>query len=268
MPALFIGLLPIFAKTITIKKMTRYCFFLKGLLCCALGIFHQTLAAQPVNISSPDGRMNVVVTEENGKLFYEVSRDNVSFLEKSPLGVVTNVADWSQGLTIVDSETKNVSDSYSLRTIKQGQVDYQATETVCKIGKGTDRVMDIIFRVSNRDVAYRYRLLPQGQTLAAVVMQEVSSFVLPEGTTTFLCPQSKPMGGFARTSPSYETPYTLDDAMGKNGWGEGYTFPCLFRIGDRGWVLISETGTDGSYVGCRLLNDHDNRYRIGFPQEG
>ena len=268
MPALFIGLLPIFAKTITIKKMTRYCFFLKGLLCCALGIFHQTLAAQPVNISSPDGRMNVVVTEENGKLFYEVSRDNVSFLEKSPLGVVTNVADWSQGLTIVDSETKNVSDSYSLRTIKQGQVDYQATETVCKIGKGTDRVMDIIFRVSNRDVAYRYRLLPQGQTLAAVVMQEVSSFVLPEGTTTFLCPQSKPMGGFARTSPSYETPYTLDDAMGKNGWGEGYTFPCLFRIGDRGWVLISETGTDGSYVGCRLLNDHVNRYRIGFPQEG
>ena len=212
--------------------------------------------------------MNVVVTEENGKLFYEVSRDNVSFLEKSPLGVVTNVADWSQGLTIVDSETKNVSDSYSLRTIKQGQVDYQATETVCKIGKGTDRVMDIIFRVSNRDVAYRYRLLPQGQTLAAVVMHEVSSFVLPEGTTTFLCPQSKPMGGFARTSPSYETPYTLDDAMGKNGWGEGYTFPCLFRIGDRGWVLISETGTDGSYVGCRLLNDHDNRYRIGFPQEG
>ena len=268
MPALFIGLLPIFAKTITIKKMTRYCFFLKGLLCCALGIFHQTLAAQPVNISSPDGRMNVVVTEENGKLFYEVSRDNVSFLEKSPLGVVTNVADWSQGLTIVDSETKNVSDSYSLRTIKQGQVDYQATETVCKIGKGTDRVMDIIFRVSNRDVAYRYRLLPQGQTLAAVVMHEVSSFVLPEGTTTFLCPQSKPMGGFARTSPSYETPYTLDDAMGKNGWGEGYTFPCLFRIGDRGWVLISETGTDGSYVGCRLLNDHVNRYRIGFPQEG
>ena len=182
--------------------------------------------------------------------------------------MVTNVADWSQGLTIVDSETKNVSDSYSLRTIKQGHVDYQATETVCKIGKGADRVMDIIFRVSNRDVAYRYRLLPQGQTLAAVVMQEVSSFVLPEGTTTFLCPQSKPMGGFARTSPSYETPYTLDDAMGKNGWGEGYTFPCLFRIGDRGWVLISETGTDGSYVGCRLLNDHDNRYRIGFPQEG
>ena len=91
---------------------------------------------------------------------------------------------------------------------------------------------------------------------------------MPEGTTTFLCPQSKPMGGFARTSPSYETSYTLDDQMGKNGWGEGYSFPCLFKNGEKGWLLISETGTDCSYVGCRLLNEGGANYKIGFPQAG
>lgn len=64
---------------------------------------------------------------------------------------------------------------------------------------------------------------------------------MPEGTTTFLCPQSAPMGGFARTSPSYETPYTPDAPVGENGWGNGYSFPCLFRNGDNGWTLISET---------------------------
>ena len=38
------------------------------------------------------------------------------------------------------------------------------------------------------------------------------------------------MGGFARTSPSYETPYKADGYHGpKMDWGEGYTFPCLFR---------------------------------------
>lgn len=85
-------------------------------------------------------------------------------------------------------------------------------------------------------------MYPQGETLSCVVKQEVTGFVFPDGTTTFLCPQSKPMGGFARTSPSYETSYTADDVAGKNGWGEGYTFPCLFRNGDNGWVLVSETG--------------------------
>ena len=38
--------------------------------------------------------------------------------------------------------------------------------------------------------------------------------------------------------------------------------------GDKGWVLISETGTDGNYVACRLLNDGGARYKIGFPQQG
>ena len=76
------------------------------------------------------------------------------------------------------------------------------------------------------------------------------------------------MGGFARTAPSYETSYSLDDQMGKNGWGEGYSFPCLFRVGEKGWVLISETGVDGNYVASRLLNVKDGLYRIGFPQQG
>jgi hypothetical protein len=76
------------------------------------------------------------------------------------------------------------------------------------------------------------------------------------------------MGGFARTSPSYETPYACDEPVGKNGWGEGYTFPCLFKTPTAQWVLISETGTDGDYVGCRLLNEQGGTYRIGFPQAG
>ena len=104
--------------------------------------------------------------------------------------------------------------------------------------------------------------------LSCVVKEEMTGFVLPEGSTTFLCPQSKPMGGFARTSPSYETPYKADDSMGKNGWGEGYTFPCLFRNGDKGWILISETGVDSKYCGSRLLGHENGLYTIGFPQEG
>lgn len=111
-------------------------------------------------------------------------------------------------------------------------------------------------------------MYPQGKTLSCVVKQEATGFAFPDGTTTFLCPQSKPMGGFARTSPSYETSYTADDAAGKNGWGEGYTFPCLFRNGDNGWVLVSETGVNGGYCASRLLGHKGGTYTIGFPQEG
>ena len=129
-------------------------------------------------------------------------------------------------------------------------------------------IYDVIFRISNNDVAFKYKMYPQGETLSCVVKQEATGFAFPDGTTTFLCPQSKPMGGFARTSPSYETSYTADDVAGKNGWGEGYTFPCLFRNGDNGWVLVSETGVNGGYCASRLLGHKGGVYTIGFPQEG
>jgi len=230
------------------------------------------MGAVEKRFDSPDGKMTVIVNDEGGKPTYQIVRSGVTFLERSPLGVNTNMAELSHGLTLKDCQVRLVSDEYTLKTTKQSHVKYEATEAVCQFEYDGWRALDIIFRVSNRDVAFRYKLYSKkgrgGETLVAVVKNEASGFVLPEGTTTFLCPQSKPMGGFARTSPSYETSYTLDDTMGKNGWGEGYSFPCLFKNGDKGWVLISETGTDGSYVGCRLLNDGGANYRIGFPQQG
>ena len=220
------------------------------------------------SFTSPDGKLTVVVDDQNGIATYRVNLGATVFIENSPLGLETNMGNYTTDLTLAGCEVKTVKESYDLRNIKQSHVDYEATEAVCSFEKKGKKVMDVIFRVSNRDVAFRYRILPQRDTKVCVVNSEASGFKLPEGTTTFLCPQSRPMGGFARTSPSYETSYTLDDQMGKNGWGEGYSFPCLFHLGDKGWALISETGVDGSYVASRLLNVTNGLYKIGFPQQG
>jgi hypothetical protein len=221
--------------------------------------------------ASPDGNLVVTVSDGGGKPAYKVTLGGTVFLESSRLGLSTNIGDLTQNLTMKDCQIRTVNDVYTLKTTKQSQITYEATEAVCQFVQNDRQVLDVIFRVSNRDVAFRYKLYPRrargGETLVAVINDEASGFVLPEGTTTFLCPQSKPMGGFARTSPSYETSYTLDDQMGKNGWGEGYSFPCLFKT-PAGWLLISETGTDGNYVACRLLNEGGANYKIGFPQPG
>ena len=222
-------------------------------------------------VKSPDGQLAVSLeVKSQGQPCYQVSLGGQAVVLSSPLGVVTNMGDYTQGLTLTAFDTKVVKANYSLRNIKQSQVAYEATEAVAKFSKAGKAVMEVVFRVSNRDVAFRYRILPQKDTRVCVVEREASSFVLPDDATSFLCPQAKPMGGFARTSPSYETSYSLDEPVGKNGWGEGYTFPCLFKTIPTSpvWLLISETGTDGSYVGCRLLNEGGGNYRIGFPQPG
>ena len=237
--------------------------------------------AESREIVSPSGGLKVCVCDDGGKAAYTVSLNGVTCIETSPLGVVLNFADYSSGLKMAQGEAQKIVDvDYSLRNIKRSHVSHKASEMVIPFTKDGKPVFDLMMHVSDNDVAFKYRIHAQGETQVAVVKEEKTGFVLPGGTTTFLCPQSAPMHGFARTSPSYETNYTLDDTMGKNGWNEGYSFPCLFKVAPLPpsgglWLLISETGVDGSYCAGRLLcaatpptGGQGGSYFIGQPQKG
>ena len=242
---------------------------MKFFIAMAMLLVSSVASAEDKQIASPDGKLVVTVSDRDGRPSYSVSYDNVLFLEPSPLGIVANIGDFSSGMSLEKNVLINeIDETYELPSIKQSKVHYVANEAVFLFTQQGKTVYDVIFRISNNDVAFKYKMYPQGETLNCVIRKEATGFAFPDGTTTFLCPQSKPMGGFARTSPSYETSYTADDVAGKNGWGEGYTFPCLFRNGDNGWVLVSETGVNGRYCASRLLGHKEGVYTIGFPQEG
>jgi len=226
--------------------------------------------AEDRKLASPDGRIEVTVSDSDGTPDYSVTYDGNVFILPSPLGLNTSMGEYMSGMTMLPEKEapRLIEEQYSLKTIKQSQVDYKAVEAVFTFAKDERPVYDVIFRVSDRDVAFRYRLYPRRNTLSCVIFSEATGFRLPQTATAFLCPQVKPGGGFAGTYPSYETGYSLDEPVGKNGWGEGYTFPCLFRNEDKGWILISETGVSSAYCASRLMGEPDGLYTIGYPQEG
>lgn len=239
----------------------------KSILCFCLFSFF-VLNAQSV-VESPDGKLKVTVSINNGKPFYSITYNGKEFLKNSPLGLKTNVGDFTSGLALEANVNQNkIDEIYELANIKQSKVHYEANETVFSFAKEGKNAIDVIFRVSNNNAAFKYKVYQQKESRSCVVQEGASGFLLPEGTTTFLCPQSESMVGFARTMPSYETSYTVDAPMGKNGLGNGYTFPCLFKVNNNGWVLISETGVDSNYCGSRLIGNDNGLYTIGFPMEG
>ena len=242
---------------------------MKFFIVMAMLLGSSVASAENKQITSPDGKLVVTVADMDGRPSYSVSYDNVLFLKPSPLGIIASIGDFSSGMSLEKNvSTNKIDETYELASIKKSKVRYVANEAVFSFTQQGKTIYDVIFRISNNDVAFKYKMYPQGEALSCVIRKEATGFAFPDGTTTFLCPQSKPMGGFARTSPSYETSYTADDVAGKNGWGEGYTFPCLFRNGDNGWVLVSETGVNGRYCASRLLGHKEGVYTIGFPQEG
>ena len=232
--------------------------------------------AENLKVTSPDGRLIVNLNDKGGIVTYDVTYDGQEAVKPSRLGLITNVGDFSRGLSFKTSTTRQVSDSYSIRNIKARNVEYRANELNATYTDKQNREITVTFRVSDNNIAFRYSMPQWGETASILIKEEATSFAFPDGTTSFICPQSSPMVGWMRTKPSYEEEYKADAPLtDKSAYGEGYTFPCLFKVGNEKleagnyWVLISETGVDGKYVGSHLSDySADNGYRIAFPMPG
>lgn len=226
------------------------------------------LAAQNVTVGGPDGKLQLTVSvQQNGGATYALSYDGKQMLEPSPLGLETNVGDFATSMKLVEQKKKSIDTVYTQSRIKASRIHYCANELVCSFANERGQKMDVTFRVSNHDVAFRYTLPRQGEAGSVVVGKEKSGFRFPAETTTFLTPQSDAMIGWKRTKPSYEEEYTVDAPMSaRSQYGHGYTFPCLFKVGESGWVLVSETGVDSRYCGSRLSDVQEgNLYTVAFP---
>ena len=250
----------------------------KTLIMLALLGFCAAASAQPGpgrfqvqqnEVTSPDGRLSVnVILGRGGAPAYTVSYDSNVILENSPLGLVTTGGDLTRGLEFVSAETESVSKNYTQAKIKKSQISYNANRLTFVVKDSKGQELSIIFEVSNNDIAFRYKIGQYRNRYSTVILKEATGFDFPLGTTTFLSAQADPMTGFAQTKPSYEEGYGYDDPMDKKStYGNGYTFPCLFHIGDN-WALISETGVTGKYVGSHLSEEKaGGLYTIDFPDE-
>ena len=226
------------------------------------------LAAQSVSVNGPDGKLQLTVScpSANGEVSYAVTYNGKQMLESSPLGMETNVGDFYRGLQLKEHKVTAFDTVYEQSRIKASHIHYRANELLCSFVNGEGKNVQITFRVSNNDVAFRYTLPREQGKGSVTVNSERTGFRFPSQTTTFLCPQSDAMIGWKRTKPSYEEEYKADAPMNeRSGYGHGYTFPCLFKVGDDGWVLLSETGVDSRYCGSRLSDWDNGVYRIAFP---
>ena len=176
------------------------------------------------------------------------------------------MGDFYRGLQLKEHKVTALDTVYEQSRIKASRIHYWANELLCSFVNGEGKNVQITFRVSNNDVAFRYTLPREQGKGSVTVNSERTGFRFPSQTTTFLCPQSDAMIGWKRTKPSYEEEYKADAPMNeRSGYGHGYTFPCLFKVGDDGWVLLSETGVDSRYCGSRLSDWDNGVYRIAFP---
>ncbi len=238
-----------------------------GTICLSLGIM--SMKGEVASVKSPDGRLEVKVScnPTDSTATYRITYDGRNVLLPSPLGFESNAGNFTDGLTMVSHNESPVSDHYKLSRSKKSDIDFKANKLLCTFKNNKGGEMNVEFVVADNDVAYRYDIPVQGKTRSIRIMDEKSSFVFPDGTTSYLSPQSDPMIGYRRSKPSYEEEYVLDASLDSpSKYGRGYTFPCLFNVKPENlWVLVSETGVDSRYCASRIGEYRNGGYKIEFP---
>ncbi len=225
------------------------------------------MAASAATVSSPDGRLVLTTSlSAEGQPLYSVSYDGQPILLDSPLGFVSNIGNFSKGLTLIGEKTGKIEKSYDQAKIKKSHIDWTANTLTEEYSTGKKLKMSIEWQVGDNDVAFRYVIPVEGETRSLIIEKEASGFRFPDFTTTFLTPQSKAMVGWKRTKPSYEENYKADAPLSEpSEFGNGFTFPALFHVGDNGWALLTETGVDGYFCGSRLGDYKDGIFAIEYP---
>ncbi|MES2163604.1 MAG: glycoside hydrolase family 97 catalytic domain-containing protein [Pseudomonadota bacterium] len=223
-------------------------------------------AAAPV-LTSPDHHISVKLqATAGGGLAYSISRDGKPVLLASELGLQLQGADLANGLTLTaTSKARTVSDQYQMAVGKKSSISYRANEQTYTVRNAQQQAMDIVFRVSNDGVAFRY-IVAEPSLPHKKLIQERTTFALPPAAKAWLQPIAVAQTGWSRTNPSYEEHYQMDIPAGTASPSPaGWVFPALFKSGDN-WVAISEAGMDGSFQASRLAPESaGGNYSIGNP---
>ncbi|MDI3508382.1 MAG: alpha-glucosidase [Clostridiales bacterium] len=201
---------------------------------------------------SPDGNIHLkVITTSDGEIQYSVYRKNTVIFGNSPLGINTSVADFTSGLTFMESAERTISESYPMVCGKKAIYSYACNEIILKFRKNS-YIIYMIFRAQNDGVAYRYYIPGEGRIF---VYYENSGYVIP----------SDAYGWAMEFVVNYEGFYLkrTNDELLKGTFG----MPLLLNIKDN-WILLSEAAVYSTYCGCHIEGVKDtNILKVVFAPD-
>lgn len=221
-----------------------------------------------VSVASPNGWLKFAIDNSDGSPSYAVTYTGIDIMLDSPLGLVADYGDFSKDLKLVSVNKGTVDKKYHLNKIKKSDNHFEANSLECEFVNPEGQRMILEVQVAHCNIAFRYRLPKPDGRGAVRVMDESTGFHLPPCATGFLTPQSDAMVGWKRTKPSYEEEYIIDAPIDtKSKYGHGFTFPAVFRIADKAWTLVSETGVDRNYCASRLSDAENGVFTLEFPMQ-
>lgn len=233
----------IFSLKYTAMKQT---VILAGVL--LLNVFG--LRAEDFRVSSPDGHLTATIHLADGRLTYDVIRDDRSIVDESPLGLRLSAADLTEGLKLVSAETSLVDDTYQLPVGKRSSYHDHCNVLSVVTVKDTWQ-QTVLFRVYDDGFAFRYLIPQYGSHKSATLIGEGSRIRVSNYSNCTAC---RFLGNQGGNDPNYPyeglyDKYTTWTTLTSTGDAR-YNTPTLVYNG-KDYLLLSEA--DNRRIFCTSL---------------
>ncbi|MCK8495988.1 glycoside hydrolase family 97 protein [Spirosoma sp. RP8] len=227
-------------------------------------------ASQSMSLGSkPESTKITLSLTKTGELRYNVTRRGKMIIADSPLGLDCNDQNFTAGLSVVHVSPVDVRrENYELKTghFKTINHVFETKSITVKNKLGARMIIDLL--TGNEGVAFRYRFPDQTSTMR-VINAERTGFQIEKKAKGWLQPYNKA----GKVTPGYEDFYFSvhpgDSISNPRNPSVGWCMPALFQVNEgKSWILLAESGTDGSFPGCHLQADSKGGlYKIAFAEK-
>lgn len=210
------------------------------------------MSAEP--ISSPNQRINVEIKNniDGYNSGIKISYNNKLLPTYVKIGLDTENSSFIDSLTITPTQkSRLIKEEYEMITGKRRLCKNSATEQIFEVKNNKNQSINLIIRVYNDGIAFRYASKEQTS-----INKEYTTFHIPEGKTRWM--QTYSPDSYERFFPK-STTGTVSDT---HKWG----FPSLVETSDSLFVLITEAEITKGNCASYLSNDKNaEEFTITYP---
>ncbi len=148
--------------------------------------------AKPISVASPDESIKLDFDVKNGVPQYSVNRDGKPILNASRLGLkLKDAPDFTDGVSVASIARDSRSETWKPVWGEESEIANNYNELRVSLQQkktAPGRKIDIVFRVFNDGIGFRYEFPRQANLQDFVIMDEVTEFAFNECPTTWSIP--------------------------------------------------------------------------------